>query len=147
MKKLVLLLVLLVIAFGCKQRENQQSQISYAKQKHGQTGEELLKLYCYTCHSPQSTHDNRIAPPMFAVKKHYLEAGMSKSEFVDRIQNWINDPSEANSKMPGAMRRFGIMPKQQFPEDAIQKISEYLYDYDLSRPGRFKNHHKTSDTL
>lgn len=147
MKKLVVFISLFVLAFGCKQYDDRQPQISYAKQKHEQSGKELLELYCYTCHSPEANHDNRIAPPMFAVKKHYIEEGMSRSEFVKSIQSWINEPIAANSKMPGAMRRFGLMPKQQFPEDAVQKISEYLYDNELERPGWFKNHKRASDTL
>lgn len=146
MKKLVVSIILIVFAFGCKQYDKRQPQISYVEQTHEQTGKELLELYCYTCHSAQSNHDNRIAPPIFAVKKHYLKEGMSKSEFVKSIQSWINDPTEANSKMPGAMRRFGIMPKQQFPENAIQKISEYLYDNEFSPPRRFNNRHKR-DTM
>ena len=38
---------------------------------------ELMKQQCFSCHSPRGGEHNRVAPPMIAIKRHYLEEGDS----------------------------------------------------------------------
>lgn len=104
-------------------------------------GKKLLETNCYVCHNPTIGHgDGRIAPPMEAVKRHYKTAGISKAQFVADIQAWIKQPSEAQSKMPGAIRNFGLMPYTPFPEETIAKIADYMYDNELEAPEWFEDH-------
>ncbi|MCW5518835.1 DUF3365 domain-containing protein [Aureitalea sp. L0-47] len=103
-------------------------------------GKALMEQYCYACHSATAPHDERLGPPMIAIKKHYISEGTTKEEFTNDMLNWVKDPAEEKSKMPGAVRRFGVMPKQVFPEDVIQKISEYMYDYEIEQPEWFEEH-------
>jgi len=103
-------------------------------------GKILLEKECYTCHNPETAQNEMIAPPMIAVKKHYLKATTSRDQFVKDIISWVKDPSEKNSRMPGALRKFGIMPYQSFPEETITQIAEYLYDNDIDTPDWFQSH-------
>ena len=45
----------------------------------------------------------------------------SKEEFINDMQNWIKNPTEKNVKMRGAVRKFGLMPKQVFSEEDIKR--------------------------
>ncbi|MBO6607363.1 c-type cytochrome [Psychroserpens sp.] len=143
MLRVLSILVLSLFVLGCKQsRNDNQQEISYARVNDGHPGKKLMETQCYICHNPKSSHDDRIAPPMIAVKNHYLEDGMSRSEFVESIQNWIKHPTKENVKMPGAVRKFGIMPKQTFSEADIQMISEFIYNNELEEPSWFRNHRR-----
>lgn len=95
-------------------------------------GKELMENQCYSCHNTQGT-DNMLAPPMFRVKDHYWDDETSKDEFIDDIVNWVMDPKEENSVMPGARRKFGLMPKQNFKKEEITAIAEYMYDNNLEQ--------------
>ncbi|WP_431134606.1 c-type heme family protein [Psychroserpens mesophilus] len=142
MKHILTVLTLSIVLLGCN---NTKKDMSYASNKAMITesthpGKKLMETNCYVCHSPVASHDDRIGPPMIAVKKHYLKEGMTKEEFTKAIQNWINNPTEDNAKMYGAVKRFGLMPKQAFPEKTIQMISEYLYDNEIEQPEWFEDH-------
>lgn len=103
-------------------------------------GKELLEKECYTCHNPKTAQNEMIAPPMIAVKKHYLKETTSREKFVKDIMHWVKDPSKKNTRMPGALRKFGIMPYQSFPDETITQIAEYLYDNDIDKPDWFQSH-------
>lgn len=105
-------------------------------------GKKLMQTHCYVCHSPTATEENRIAPPMIAIKKHYINEGTTKEEFINTMINWVKGPSEGKSKMPGAVRRFGVMPYQPFPEQTIRQISDYMYDHDIEEPEWFGEHYR-----
>ena len=88
---------------------------------------------CYSCHAPGGGPENRIAPPMHAVKMHYNTEGISKEEFVANILAFHKNPIAENSKMPNAIEKFGIMPKFGFPDKDIEQIAEYMYLADLHK--------------
>jgi cytochrome c2 len=79
-------------------------------------GKKLMEINCYVCHSPTLGHENRIAPPMIAIKKHYISSKTTKEKFKTALQSWIENPTKENSKMAGAVKRFGVMPKTPFPK-------------------------------
>ena len=54
--------------------------------------------------------------------------------------HWVKNPSEKNSRMPGALKKFGIMPYQSFPEETVIQIAEYLYDNEIDTPDWFQSH-------
>lgn len=105
-------------------------------------GKKLLETQCYICHSPTAEMDELIAPPMAAVKAHYLLNKPSKGQFVQDIVSFVEDPSAERSKMPGAIARFGLMPLQKFPENALEEIADYMYDYKIAEPDWFAEHWK-----
>lgn len=91
-----------------------------------------MESKCFACHNTQGT-DNMLAPPMQRVKDHYLNDEISEEEFISQIVEWCKEPSEATSKMPGARRKFGLMPKQDFEEADVRVIAKYLYNNELGK--------------
>lgn len=113
-------------------------QLAYTAKDH--PGKKLLENNCYVCHSPKSSMSERIAPPMVAVKSHYINNDISKKDFIEAIWNFTKKPSEENAKMRGAIRRFNLMPYQKFKEEDIRLIADYMYDYKIDEPEWFKQH-------
>lgn len=105
-------------------------------------GKQLMENNCYMCHSPKATEENMIAPPMVAVKMHYLSEDTSKEDFVNGIVAFLKNPSEDISKMPGAVKKFGLMPYQFYAENTIRQIADYMYEYEIDEPTWFENHYR-----
>lgn len=92
----------------------------------------LINSKCFSCHNPDMEIDNRLAPPIFKVREHYLSDSITKIEFVNSIWKFVQNPSEELSIMPGAVRNFSLMPKQNFKEEEVKVIASYLFDNDVS---------------
>ncbi len=138
-------LILFLLFLSCK--ENSQQITEYVasneiNKSDEHPGKKLMETHCYVCHSPTASHDNRLAPPMIAVKKHYIYLGTTKEEFTNSILLWIENPKVEEAKMFGAVRRFGVMPKQPFSKEVITQITDYMYDYDIEEPEWFEDHFK-----
>lgn len=103
-------------------------------------GKKLMENNCYVCHNPTTSEADRISPPMIAIKKHYISENTTKEEFVAELLDWVKQPTEEKSKMPGAIRRFNLMPYQDFPEESIRQIADYIYDYEIEQPEWFEDH-------
>ena len=145
MDNLKIVFAMLFVIVSCKENKTENyTEISQVvvSEKYQNEGKKLAETYCYVCHSPSASHENRLAPPMIAVKKHYINATTTKEQFINEIQNWIVNPTDENSKMPGAVRRFGLMPKAPYSEDNISKIAEYLYENNIEQPEWFNEHFK-----
>ncbi|WP_272023990.1 Tll0287-like domain-containing protein [Olleya namhaensis] len=141
MKHLILLGFLSMLLFNCN-NSNKKEYTAFGKQMEASKhpGKKLMETNCYTCHSPTASHDDRIAPPMVAIKKHYINSETTKAQFITSILSWINNPNLEDAKMFGAVKRFGIMPKQAFPEETITHIADYMFDYDIEEPEWFEDH-------
>lgn len=93
----------------------------------------LINQKCFVCHNPQIGSPNRLAPPMFKVREHYLtNDSILKKDFVKQVVSFALNPSKEKSKMPGAVRNFGLMPKTEFNKKDVQKIASYIFDHDIS---------------
>jgi nitrate reductase cytochrome c-type subunit len=100
-----------------------------------------MENQCYLCHSPSAPEkEGRIGPPMIAIKAHYMTDEISKEEFIASVWNFVEQPSDEKVKLKGAVKRFGIMPYQPFKKEDVEKIAEYLYDYQIEEPEWFKEH-------
>lgn len=98
------------------------------------SGFKLMEQKCYICHFEKpdpSRRDNMLAPPMLRVQEHYLPAYPEKEDFVAAVTSYINNPSEENTLMPGAVKKFKLMPKAVYDEAELKKIVEALYDKDF----------------
>jgi cytochrome c2 len=144
--KTILFTVALIIQFvSCNKSNNRNfygENNNSAVKDSIHPGKKLMETYCYACHNAINNEKNRLAPPMIAVKRHYLFENSSKEDFIKNIQKWITNPTEENAKMFGAVRRFGVMPKQPFSEEIIMQIADYMYDNDIDQPEWFEEHHK-----
>lgn len=120
--------------------ENSSEEMAIAiSQDH--PGKQLMENNCYVCHSPKAAEESMIAPPMVAVKMHYLSEEISKEDFVNEIVSFLKNPSEETSKMPGTIKKFGLMPYQFYPENTLKQIADYMFDYDIEEPEWFGDHY------
>ncbi|MRT17596.1 DUF3365 domain-containing protein [Vitellibacter sp. q18] len=142
-----IVLVSLLVLTSCKfEKEadymamNEVSNDAYALlQEH--PGKRLMENNCYVCHNPKASEEAMVAPPMIAVKMHYLSDSISKETFEQSFVDFLKKPSEAHSKMPGAIKRFGLMPYQFFPEETVRHIADYVYDNQIEEPEWFAAHY------
>lgn len=105
-------------------------------------GFNLLDKNCFSCHSPKGAHDTRIGPPMVAIKKHYIDEETTLDTFSADLIAFVQNPTEENSKMPGAIRKFGVMPKMEFSEKDLRDIAKYIYKTELEAPEWFEEHYQ-----
>lgn len=105
-------------------------------------GFNLLDKNCFSCHSPEGAHDARIAPPMVAIKKHYIDKETSLQNFSEDLIAFVKNPSVENSKMPGAIKKFGVMPKMEFSQKELQDIATYIFETELDKPDWFEEHYQ-----
>ena len=140
--KSLISIVVIVLFFGCKDsKKTTYSKKNGVLETQEHAGKKLLETNCYVCHNPTTIEDNRIAPPMIAIKKRYLMSNSSKEAFIKSIQDFIKNPTEENAKMYGAVKRFGVMPKQVFPEETIKEIADYMFEFDIEKPEGFDEHY------
>jgi len=142
MKKNILIgifgLVLVIATLHSCQNSNENDNSTTSNHP----GLELMITNCYSCHTPKKGMKERIAPPMIAVKKHYLDdRNISKEIFVQEIVDFLANPMIENAKMPGAIEKFNLMPNMSYPEDDIRLIAEYLYNHEIESPKWFKKHY------
>ena len=140
---LVLAILSLIVSCNNSKKESYVSMNQNTVSSENHPGKKLLETKCYVCHNPTLGHDTRIAPPMVAVKSHYLNDDTTKEEFKNAIWNFVKEPSEDKTKMRGAVRRFGLLPYQPFTEEEIKQIVDYMYDYKIDEPDWFKEHIET----
>lgn len=143
MKKVILVFIFMNSIFSCKdvnQSSYDKKNIKTEKTKVQHVGKKLMEKNCNVCHSPTASHNNRVAPPMVAIKRHYISSETTKEEFIASIQNFIKNPTEETAKLHGAVKRFGVMPKQAYPEKTIKQIAEYLFENDIEKPAWFESH-------
>lgn len=107
-----------------------------------QSGIALYEDNCAACHGGYEMGDDRVAPPIFAVQGHYLSAYPDKTTFTKAIVAWAKDPSQARARMPGAIRRFGLMPAVELSDEDAAKIAEFIYDGQFDRPGWYADHYR-----
>jgi cytochrome c553 len=147
MKKNLLILLVFVIA-SCKDKPKITSENKIDDDKEialnidsiTQDAQRLLETKCYICHDPEASHDQRIAPPMAAIKARYLKDYSTKKEFTDAIWAFVEKPTKEKTKMRGAVNRFGVMPYQPYEEEEIRLISNFIFEYKIEEPAWFKKH-------
>jgi mono/diheme cytochrome c family protein/nitrate reductase cytochrome c-type subunit len=105
-------------------------------------GKKLMETHCYLCHSPNAAENQgRIAPPMVAIKARYIDKeGYTKEEFIAAVALFVENPTEDKALMYGALKKHGLMPKQAFPKGSIEKIADFMFDYQIEEPTWFKEH-------
>ncbi len=123
---------LIAIAFfflSCKdnnKKYKEQSPIEKAEASH--PGQKLMQNYCYVCHAPQgSGQANRIAPPVVQIQNYYIGENTSFEDFKEEFISFLNNPTVEKAKMKGAVKKYGLMPYQRYPEEVLIQIAEYLY--------------------
>ncbi len=105
-------------------------------------GKQLYKTYCSACHGVTGgmNMNQRVAPPIIAVRMHYIGPHPDKTSFVTAVANWVEKQDESKSLMFGAVRRFNIMPPVSVAREDAEKIAAYIYDGDIDKPAGFDKH-------
>ena len=116
------------------------SPLSFASEH--KAGEELYKANCAVCHGSTGGMDmsKRLAPPIAAVRLHYIDAYPDEASFVEAVSNWVEKQDENNSRMRGAIQRFKIMPPISIPKEDAKKIASYIFAGNIDKPEGFKKH-------
>lgn len=144
--KPIILLFSLTFFFSCQKDKKEYKEIQDTNptslQNEIYEGKKLMETHCYLCHSPNAAeNEGRIAPPMVAIKARYIDKeGYNKEEFVKHVTTFVTHPTEDKMLMYGAVRKYGLMPKQAFPEGSIEKIANFMFDYQIEEPEWFKAH-------
>ena len=117
------------------------SNVSFASDGH-KKGEQLYKMHCSKCHgnSGGMNMSKRVAPPIIAVRMHYIGTYADKDSFVMAVADWVENQDESNSLMRGAIRRFNIMPPISINRKDAEKIATYIYAGDIEKPEGFQKH-------
>jgi len=154
MKKTILISALALTAFISCDTKKEKKTVEYTKTtetvaitpKISEKGYALLKQNCFVCHMEKPDPSKRgqmIAPPMLRVQEHYKPSYPKKEEFVKAIKTWVNNPTEDKVMMPGAVRKFNLMPKLAVADADLQLIAETLYNIDF---GNMPKMHQKGET-
>tara|TARA_R110002050_G_scaffold54057_1_gene122627 strand:+ start:2801 stop:3748 length:948 start_codon:yes stop_codon:yes gene_type:complete len=132
--KLSFVLILLVSIVGISNCSNLSVDANEHTVAQTNKAKQFLKQNCLACHSETARESERLAPPFFAIRKHYLKDLPEKEAFEAAMLAFLKDPNEANAKMKGALDKFGLMPKMSFPEEDLKMAIAYLYENDQPKP-------------
>lgn len=105
-------------------------------------GADLYSQNCMSCHGGGQEMGKRIAPPIVAVKNHYLEVHAEKEAFINAIVQWVQNPSKEKSLMPGAVKKFNLMPALPYSKEDIAAIAEFIYKESMEKPGWYDEHYE-----
>ena len=148
MKKIIIIsMLLLVFTTSCDNKKKPATKIKQTEEVAAKNsiqesqGYKLMEQKCFICHFPvpdKSRKDEMIAPPMLRVQEHYKPAYPKKEDFIAAIKSWVKEPTEDKIQMPGASRKFKVMPYLPYTDKDISLIAETLFDIDFGTD--FKNH-------
>ena len=142
--KITIATILSILIVSCTETKNKETSpiasVENNQENQIEEGKELLEKNCYSCHNPNATHENRMAPPMIAVKRHYIDEETKFEDFSKALNEYATNPTEEKSLMPGAVNRFGVMPKMNFKTEDLAKIAYYIFYGDIAKPEWFEKH-------
>lgn len=127
---------LLILVISCQTEERDPDAPVNAEQALT-----FMSTNCYTCHDPKAPENNRIAPPMIAIKRHYQDAGLDRTQFIEAVADFVDNPAADKVRMPGAVKKFGLMPKLSYNDDAVRNLAAYIYDNEIEQPEWFEEHY------
>lgn len=143
MNKLIILLAFIAFA-GCnkpsKKRTYSKTPSKKEVERKNIEGKKIMETQCFLCHNASTPFNERIAPPMIEIKAHYIKEGVSKEEFTNKFISFVKNPTKEKAKMHTAVKKFGVMPYQNFKEEDLRKIANYLYNYQIDEPYWFKKY-------
>jgi mono/diheme cytochrome c family protein/cytochrome c556 len=105
---------------------------AYAGDTASLEGKKLFQENCLTCHNAEL--DPPMAPPMFGVQKRYKKASADRAEFIRKISEFVQQPSEEKALLKRAIKHVGIMPAVDIAEHDVEKIAAYIYDASFTVP-------------
>jgi nitrate reductase cytochrome c-type subunit len=138
--KLPIAALLCILLFSCSSPEDKAAQYRVQSEESGlaHSGKALLKSQCLHCHSSSAGAQlGRVAPPMIEIKATYLEKYPSEADFVAAVLAFTSKPEKEKALLQDAVKQFGLMPYQKYPEESVRQIAEYIYRYQIEAPEWF----------
>lgn len=139
-------LIFSLLFFNCnssnKRKAGSQDDVPKLTEPELAEAFQLTETNCFSCHSPRTSLEDRVAPPMVAVKKHYINDNTTQEEFTQDLSAFLKNPSTDISKMPNAVKRFNLMQKINLTDEQISKIAAFIYLSELEQPEWFENHYQ-----
>lgn len=106
-------------------------------------GKKLMSTNCYLCHSPSAPEsEGRIGPPMIAIKVFYLDKYPVKADFIKAIKDFTENPSHDKVILDDDIKKYGLMPKQSYPDNMIEKIADFMFEYQIEYPTWFETYYR-----
>lgn len=93
-------------------------------------GMRLVATYCLACHRNQASEElqrRSLGPTLWATRERYLEVHAEEEAFVRAMTDFMQAPTEADALMPGAVRQFGLMPRQGLPREDLEATARAVY--------------------
>jgi len=91
----------------------------------------LLKTNCTSCHHPN--RETVIAPGLQSIRQQYLDAYKNEEAFIDGFTRFVKNPSNELSIIPGAIEKYGAMPRPNLTDADLQAIALFLYRHNPIR--------------
>jgi len=132
--KFLILLVLIISILGISNCSNPSFSEGAQNKSDKKKGQQFIAKNCLSCHSPTARASERIAPPLFAVHRHYLKDHPEKKDFVAAMRSFLEETNSDMAKMHNAVEKFGLMPQMSFPEKELRNALLYLYENEPSKP-------------
>ena len=131
------------LLLGCSDQHSQATTIQatdLANLQH--PGAKVYQAACMSCHAFNAKEEG-IAPPLFGMKDHVIKAYPERAAFIKRVVEWVKAPNPNDVLMPGAVKKFGLMPAQtQLIEADLQAVAEFIYDTDFTKPDWYAAHYQ-----
>ncbi len=155
MKKVLAIIAIASIFVACNSNssentENKKTDSNKKQEAYSGKGYQLMQQKCFVCHMEKPDPSNKasmIAPPMMRVQEHYKPSYKNKDEFVNAIVTFVSSPDEKKALMPGAVRKFNLMPNLGYDKEEIKLIAETLFDIDFGTMPKMKMEHSGSLSL
>lgn len=145
-----------------KKSKAQTEQSIYTKMSRTETIK-AMEDNCFSCHIPNANANTRVAPIWKEIKNAYKTTAQTderansktkkeldiktKQNFVESFVKFTLQPNEDNSKMPGSIKKYGIMPKFNYDKNVVFNIANFIYENDLNNDKWYLLSKKESEEL
>ena len=100
-------------------------------------GWDIVSSQCFTCHNPDATAITGIAPTMADVKIAYLHEEQTLESFARELEGFLQNPTADKSRMPEAVKKYGVMPKLSLTPEQVMAVAAYIYHTPLEEKSWF----------
>ena len=102
-------------------------------------GFQKLLTVCFSCHSPNSTTKEKIAPTMVEIKTAYSLRTETEEDFVTMFSHYVENPTSEIAVLKSAKEAYGLMPKFEFTEKELNQIAMYVFRTPMEEPEWYEN--------
>jgi mono/diheme cytochrome c family protein len=116
-----------------KQEANPEQSASYTE------GLGIIQSNCISCHSPKGSLPGEVGPSLQNLRQHYLAAEKTESAFINGMSRFLLKPEASQSRMPEAVKQFGLMPNLGYTKEQYDAVAYYLFHSNMEDPDWYDN--------